>query len=83
MVFLDQGNPSVLSFGRVDESGRVVLVSLNMTRTAQTVYLNPSDAGAKGAQVTTLMTSDPALESVRSTQGVVLPPFATWVASIE
>jgi len=83
MVFLDQGNPSVLSFARVDGSGRAVLVSLNMTGAAQTVSLNSSDAGASGTRVTTLMASDASLGSTRSTLGVVLPPFATWVASIE
>jgi hypothetical protein len=73
----------VLSFVRVDDSGKAVLVSMNMTGTAQPVSLDPSEAGAKGTQVTTLMTSDASLQSAKSTQGVELPPFATWVASIE
>jgi alpha-glucosidase len=83
MAFLDQDNANVLTFVRVDDSGRAVLISLNMTGTSQTVNLSPSDAGAKGTQVTTLMTSDASLASVKSTQGVELPPFATWIASIE
>jgi alpha-glucosidase len=83
MAFLDQGNANVLSFVRVDDSGKAVLVSMNMTGTAQPVSLDPSEAGAKGTQVTTLMTSDASLQSAKSTQGVELPPFATWVASIE
>jgi alpha-glucosidase len=83
MGFLDQGNANVLTFVRIDDSGKAVLVSLNMTGVPQTVSLNPSDAGAKGSHVTTLMTSDASLGSVSSTQGIELPAFATWIASIE
>jgi alpha-glucosidase len=83
MAFLDRGNPSVLSFARIDDSGKAVLVSLNMTGAAQTVSLDPSEIGADGGRVTTLMTSDASLQTVNSTKAVTLPPYATWIASVE
>jgi alpha-glucosidase len=83
MAFLDKGNANVLSFARVDDSGRAVLVAMNMSGAAQTVSLNPAEAGANGAKVTTLMTSDASLRSASSAQGLELPPFATWIASVE
>jgi alpha-glucosidase len=83
MAFLDQGNASVLSFARVDDAGRAVLIALNMTGGTQTVSLDPAEAGARGTRVTTLMTSEDALWPARTAQAIELPPFACWVASVE
>jgi hypothetical protein len=83
MVFLDRLNPNVLSYLRIDETGKAVLVSLNMTGTPQLVSLHLSDAGVNVTIVKTLMTSDDSLWSTRSMDHLKLAPFSSWVASVE
>ena len=77
MKFLDESNPSVLSYVRTEGSSKVVTV-VNCTSDAQTVSLDVA-----GNKVKTLMTDDPALEKASSLKSVTLAPYASWIASVE
>ena len=83
MVMLDESNPSVLSYARVDNKGHAVLVSLNMTAEARPVSLDLKAAGVTGRKIKTLLSSDSSLTNTSSTEGLTIPPFATWVAEVE
>jgi alpha-glucosidase len=80
-IMLDRENANVLSYARVAGDGRAILVSLNMSATSQTLYLNA--AGVKGSAVTTLMASPAWMSNPGSTRHITLPPFAAWVASVD
>jgi alpha-glucosidase len=81
-VMLDAQNASVLSYVRVDTHKRAVLVSLNMSSTAQTISLDLSDAGLSASSFKTLMASPEPISASRSAHTVTLPPFGAWVASV-
>ncbi len=84
IVMLDIDNPNVLSYVRTAPAGKpAVVVSLNMTAEPQTVSLDLTKAGVNGSRTATLLASDPALNSASSVKGVTLPPFASWVASVQ
>ncbi len=84
IVMLDIDNPNVLSYVRTAPAGKpAVVVSLNMTAEPQTVSLDLAKAGVNGSRTATLLASDPALNSASSVKGVTLPPFASWVASVQ
>ena len=83
-IMLDTANPNVLSYIRkgVDGSPSIV-VALNFTAQPQTISLHPKKDGVKTTAVKTLLTNDPSLESTSSLEKIVLPPFASWIGSIE
>ena len=84
VVMLDIDNPHVFSYVRTAPAGKhPVLVSLNMTAEPQTISLDLTKAGASGDGVKTLLASDPALNEATSAKSVTLPPFASWVASVQ
>lgn len=84
MVMVDTSNPSVLSYVRVGPSGKPsVLVSLNMTAEPQTISLDLSQAGISGSNAKTLLTDDSSLQSTSSVKNVTLPPFTSWIASVQ
>jgi hypothetical protein len=76
---LDRANSAVLSYLRESKSGAAVLVVLNLSAQTQTVSL---DLGAHRGAVSTLLASAPALVDQHVVQGVSLPPYAAWVASV-
>jgi alpha-glucosidase len=74
----------VLSYLRKSTDGSPsVVVSLNFTAQPQTVSLNLGGTGVTGNSVKTLMADDPSLESTTSLTHIELPPFASWVASVQ
>jgi alpha-glucosidase len=77
MTFLDESNPSVLSYVRASGSSKVIVV-VNCTGDTQTVSLDVA-----GTKVKTLMTDDPALDKASSLKSVTLAPYASWIASVE
>ncbi len=79
VTMLDKSNPAVLSYLRKSDSGRSIVVAVNCTASPQTVSL--SSAG--GAHVKTLLTDAPALQGQSTLDGIVLPPYGSWVASVE
>lgn len=84
IVMIDVTNPRVLSYVRKPPKGAAsVVVSLNMTAEPQTISLDLSQAGVASQHVKTLLASDASLTAVSSTHNVRLPPYASWIASIE
>ena len=81
-VMLDESNPDVLSYARV-AGNKAVIVSLNFTAQPKTVTLDPSATGVKGTTVRTLATDAPELRGVKSLKTITLPPYASWVGSVE
>ena len=83
MKMLDESNPSVLSFVRQGAAGQPsVIVALNCTAQPQTISLDPKAAGVSGKSVKTLLTDAPSLAQADKLS-ITLPPFASWVASVE
>jgi alpha-glucosidase len=84
LSMLDRTNPNVLSYLRKGPAGsRSVVVALNFTAQPQTVSLDLAGTGVAGNTVKTLITDDPSLEPVTSLKSIVLPPFASWVGSVQ
>jgi alpha-glucosidase len=82
MVMLDSGNASVLSYARVSPDGETVIVSLNMSPQAQTVPLGLAQAGLRGSQLKTLLSSPGPLPDVEASRSQALAPYAAWVAEL-
>jgi alpha-glucosidase len=83
-VMLDKSNPSVLSYVRQGVEGRpAVVVALNFTADPQTISLDPAEAGVSGKTVETLLTDAPSLKQTNSLSGITLPPFASWIGSVQ
>ena len=84
LTMLDRTNPNVLSYVRKGSAGSPsVVVALNFTAQPQTISLNLAGTGVTGTDVKTLLTDDPSLQSTTSLSGITLPPFASWIASVQ
>jgi alpha-glucosidase len=84
MVMLDRQNKYVLSYVRIAPAGSSpVVVAMNLSPRPQTVTIDLKRAGIEGSTVHTLAASDASLQSVSSVVSVTLPPFASWVASVQ
>ncbi len=84
LTMLNKDDPSVLSYIREGVAGRpAVLVAANFTSAPKTVSFDLSASGVQGKSVHTLITDAPSLEKSSSLTSVVLPPFASWVASVQ
>jgi alpha-glucosidase len=77
MQMLDVQHTQVLSYARVAESGRSVLVAINMTGIPQTASLDTKNR----APPKTLMASPATLPHPTSVTAITLPPFAVWVGA--
>jgi alpha-glucosidase len=82
-TMLDTSNPDVLSYVRSTGSGPAVVVAMNFTGEPKTVSLDLSATGVSGSTVKTLATDDASLKSVHSLRSITLPPYASWVASVQ
>jgi alpha-glucosidase len=84
LTMLDPSNPSVLSYIRTTGPGEpAVVVALNFTAEPKTISLDLSGTGVAGKQVRTLLTDQPSLQSTTTLENITLPPFATWIASVQ
>jgi alpha-glucosidase len=84
LTMLDPTNQNVLSYLRKGTDGSAsVVVSLNFTAQPQTVSLDLAGTGVTAGNVKTLMTDDPSLQSATNLTHIVLPPFASWMASVQ
>ena len=77
ITMLDTANTSVLSYSRTAGANSVV-VAINFTAQPQTISLD-----VKGSKVQTLATTDASLTTASSLKNVTLPPYASWVASVQ
>jgi alpha-glucosidase len=83
-TMLDTSNPDVLSYTRwVKGGGKAVVVAMNFSAQPKTISLDLSAAGVTGSKVKTLAADDPSLKTVQSLKNITLPPFASWVGSVE
>jgi alpha-glucosidase len=83
MTMLDTSNPDVLSYVRSTGTGPAVVVAMNCTAEPKTITLSLSGTGVTGTAVKTLATDDDALKSTSTLTNIKLPPYASWVASIQ
>ena len=84
IVIIDSGNAVVLSFVRTPPSGaKAVIVSLNMSATPQTVTLDLAPASLHGTHAMTLLTDAPSLEGKQDLEHLTLPPYTSWIGSLE
>ncbi len=84
MVMLDRDNPSVLSYIREGVTGHpAVVVVLNFTARPQTISLDLKPVNISGSSVKTLITNAPSLQQTSSISNITLPPYASWVGSIQ
>jgi len=82
-TMLDTSNPDVLSYVRSTGSGPAVVVAMNFTGEPKTVSLDLAGAGVSGSNVKTLAADDASLKAIQSLKSITLPPFASWVASVQ
>jgi alpha-glucosidase len=78
---LDAGNTAVLSYLREGVGGApAVLVMMNVSAEPQKASV---DAGVKAKALHTLLTDEPSLDKIDASGGIMLPPFATWVGTVQ
>ena len=77
ITMLDTANNSVLSYVRSTGSDSVV-VAVNFTAQPQTISLD-----VKSGKAHTLATTDAGLNATSSLKNITLPPYASWVASVQ
>jgi alpha-glucosidase len=82
LLMLDQRNPYVLSYARVGEDGKVVLVVMNLSNRSRESSLNLSAAGLKCSRMSTLLSSVVLPHAVRACGKTPFPPLAVWVGEI-
>jgi alpha-glucosidase len=84
-VMLDPNNATVLTYARVTDAGRTVLVSLNMSAQSQTVTpdLQAQKIKIRGSRFRTLLSSPGDIPSIDVHAPIRLPPFGAWVAEVE
>jgi alpha-glucosidase len=82
MVMLDRGNPSVLSYARVADSGETVVVLLNMSPDTQRVVLGLAQAGLRVSHLHSLLSSPPSHPDTDASAAQTLPPYGAWVAEL-
>jgi alpha-glucosidase len=83
-TMIDIANPDVLSFVRSTQDGKAaVVVTLNFTAEPKTVTLDLTGTNVKGTHVKTLATDESSLSSTTSLKSITLPPFASWVGSVQ
>ncbi|MGA8938744.1 MAG: alpha-glucosidase [Acidobacteriaceae bacterium] len=83
MTMLDTNNHNVLSYLRSTGSGPSVVVAMNFTGTPQTITLNLSGTGVTAHNVKTLAADDNSLKSISTLNHITLPPYTSWVASVQ
>jgi alpha-glucosidase len=82
MVFIDRGNPNVLSYLRIDDGGETVLVALNLTARTQVIELAGPALPASGMRLRSLLDVPDGFTFDLQTNRLELPPFAPVVAEI-
>jgi alpha-glucosidase len=83
LTMVDAANPDVLSFVRTTGAGAAVVVAMNFTAETKTISLDLSSAGVHGKTVKTLAAEDASLASTATLQNITLPPYASWIGSVE
>jgi len=84
LTMLDVTNPYVLSYLRNGVAGHPpILVVLNFTGEPQTVSFDNRKDRLPSGKAHTLLTSSPSLNQQSNLTHIQLPPYATWIASLQ
>jgi alpha-glucosidase len=84
ITMLDPANRNVLSYLRTaPEGSQPIVVVLNMSATEQTVSLDLSGLDVTSQTAKTLLTNESSLAGVQRLTSLTLPPFASWMGSIQ
>jgi alpha-glucosidase len=84
IVMLNKDNKEVLSYLRTAPQGSMsAIIAVNLSAEPQTVSLDLVHAGLTATTVKTLAATDPGLLGLTTLQSVTLPPFASWIASVQ
>jgi alpha-glucosidase len=84
MLMLDKDNPDVLAYVRTTPKGiSPVVVAVNMSAEPKTVLIDLASMGIRIKSIRTLAASVPSLMNTTSFDSVVLPPFSSWVVSVQ
>jgi alpha-glucosidase len=81
VVMLDEENPNVLTYARVDDHGAGVLISLNMSATQQSVAPNLPGIRHGVSELTPLLSDAEPLPLDPTRATLLLPPFSAWIGS--
>jgi len=82
-IMLDTTNPSVLSYVRKGGTGHPsILVVMNFTGNTEIVSFDGQKDLIPG-KASTLLASDISLAHQTSLNGIALPAYAVWIASLE
>jgi alpha-glucosidase len=78
---LDAGNTTVLSYLREGMDGSpAVLAMMNISAEPQKAVV---DRSIKAKALRTLLTDEPSLDKIEASKSITLPPFATWVGTVQ
>jgi alpha-glucosidase len=72
----------VLTYARVGGGGETVIVSLNMSPQPQKLALGLAQAGLRGSQLRTLLSSPRTVTDGSASDPPSLAPYAAWVAEV-
>jgi alpha-glucosidase len=83
-AMLDPTNPNVLSYLRTAPGGsQPVVVALNFSAIPQTVSLSLSALGIENKTAKTMLTDASTLSGVQSLKQLTLPPFTSWMGTVQ
>jgi alpha-glucosidase len=80
-VFLDERNPRVLSYARVDSDGKALIVVLNISAQPQTVSLDLNAAGVRHGQLSTVLASPVSMHRPSDEKKLQLAPYGCWIGT--
>ncbi len=84
MVMINTESEAVLAWVRTSVDGKpAMVVAMNFTGEPQTITLDAKAAGASGSTVHTVLTDAESLEQATSLTNVTLPPYASWIGSVQ
>lgn len=83
MTMLNTKDSNVLTYLRQTAGAPAVLVAVNFTAESRTISIDPAALGSAGKHVKTLATTDASLASTSTLKEITLPPYASWIASVQ
>jgi alpha-glucosidase len=84
IVMLNKDHKDVLCYLRPAPPGSAsAIIAVNLSAEPQTISLDLSNTGITSTKVQTLAATDPSLQGLTTLQSMTLPPFASWIASVQ
>lgn len=79
VIMLNADSTNVLSYARKSSDGQMVVVSLNMSASSQSVLLEKQRLGSEHNRVDTLLSSGAETKYSPASQRLLMSPFGSWV----